>query len=121
MSFYEIALAASPESLEVRWKLLRALHFAGDFAAQEVRERRAIFERARDVSENGLDLLAGRVGSDVRLEEMDSEAMIGLLETTDVSPRDVARVYFWSAINWGVWGRDVGLLKAVREGVANRL
>jgi tetratricopeptide (TPR) repeat protein len=120
VSFYESALAASPESLEVRWKLLRALHFAGDFAAQEVRERRAIFERARDVSEKGLDLLADRV-SGVRLEEEEPEAIRRRLEAKDVSPSDVARLYFWSAINWGAWSRDVGLLKAVRQGVANRL
>ena len=120
VSFYESALAASPESLEVRWKLLRALHFAGGFAAQEVRERRAIFERARDVSEKGLDLLADRV-SGVRLEEEEPEAIRRGLEAKDVSPSDVARLYFWSAINWGAWSRDVGLLKAVRQGVANRL
>ena len=120
VSFYESALAASPESLEVRWKLLRALHFAGDFAAQEVRERRAIFERARDVSEKGLDLLADRV-SGVRLEEEEPEAIRRRLEAKNVSPSDVARLYFWSAINWGAWSRDVGLLKAVRQGVANRL
>lgn len=121
VSFYEGALAASPGSLEVRWKLLRALHFAGDFAAQEAQERRAIFDRAREVSDEGLDLLADRVGSGVRLEEKEPEAIRSWIEARDVSPSDVARLYFWSAINWGAWSRDVGLLKAVRQGVANRL
>jgi hypothetical protein len=32
----------------------------------------------------------------------------------------VARLYFWSAINWGAGSRVVGLLGAVRQGVANR-
>jgi tetratricopeptide (TPR) repeat protein len=121
VSFYESALAASPGSLEVRWKLLRALHFAGDFAAQEAQERRAIFDWAREVSDEGLNLLAERVGSGVRLEDTEPEAIRSWLEAKDVSPSDVARLYFWSAISWGAWSRDVGLLKAVREGVANRL
>jgi hypothetical protein len=118
---YESALSARPESLEVRWKLLRALHFAGDFASQDREEKRRIFDRARDVSETGLALLADRVGSGVRLDEMDPDAIGRVLEAADIPPSDVARLYFWSAINWGTWSRNAGLLHAVRQGVANRL
>lgn len=118
---YESALAARRGSLEARWKLLRALHFAGDFAAQEAQERRAIFDRAREVSDEGLELLAARIGSGARLEKAEPEAIRVRLESTDVAPSDVARFYFWAAINWGAWSQDVGLLQAVRQGVANRL
>jgi tetratricopeptide (TPR) repeat protein len=121
LSLYETALAASPGSLEARWKLLRALHFAGEFTAKEAQERRGIFDRARVVSEEGLDLLADRIGSGVRLEEMEPEAIRVRLEAKDIVPSDVARLYFWSAISWGAWSQDVGLLEAVRQGVANRL
>ena len=118
---YESVLSARPGSLEARWKLLRALHFAGDFAAPGEEESRRIFDRTREVSEEGLDLLADGVGSRVRLEEMDPEEIRNRLATADVSPRDVARLYFWSAINWGAWSRNAGLLSAVRQGVANRI
>ncbi len=118
---YEDALSARPESLEARWKLLRALHFAGDFAARGEEESGPIFDRAREVSEQGLDLLADGVGSGVRLDEMDPEEIRNRLAAADVSQRDVARLYFWSAINWGAWSRDAGLLSAVRQGVANRI
>jgi tetratricopeptide (TPR) repeat protein len=121
MSLYEAALAASPGSLEARWKLLRALHFAGEFAAKEAQERREIFDRARVVSDEGMDLLADRIGSGVRLEEMELEAIRVRLDAKGVVPSEVARLYFWSAISWGAWSQDVGLLKAVRQGVANRL
>lgn len=121
VSFYESALAARPESLEVRWKLLRALHFAGDFAPSGKEDARRVFERAREVSEKGLDLLADGVGAEVRLDEMESEAIRSRLEANEVAPRDVARLYFWSAINWGAWSRNVGMLRAVQQGVANRL
>jgi hypothetical protein len=118
---YESALTTRPESLEVRWKLLRALHFAGDFASQDRQEQSRIFDRARDVSEGGMALLAERIDSGVRLEEMDPERIGNRLDGTGVSPSDVARLYFWSAINWGAWSRNAGLLSAVRQGVANRL
>jgi hypothetical protein len=118
---YEGALSDRPESLEARWKLLRALHFSGDFAAPDADEARRIFDRAREVSEQGLDLLAKRVGSRKRLEEMAPEEIRGRLAATDVFSRDVARLYFWSAINWGAWSRNAGLLSAVRQGVANRI
>lgn len=121
VSSYEDALSVRPESLEARWKLLRALHFAGDFAAREEEESGRIFDRAREVSDRGLDLLAGEVGSGVPLDEMDPEEIRGRLVAADVSQRDVARLYFWSAINWGAWSRRTGLLSAVREGVANRI
>lgn len=118
---YENVLTARPESLKVRWKLLRALHFAGHFASEGREEKRRIFDRAKDVSEQGLGLLADQVGSGVRLEEMDPEQIGSLLQAMEVSPSDVARLHFWSAINWGAWSRTVGLLGAVRQGVANRL
>jgi tetratricopeptide (TPR) repeat protein len=121
VSSYEDALSARPESLEARWKLLRALHFAGDFAARGEEESGRIFDRAREVSDQGLDLLAGGVGSGVRLDEMDPEEIRNRLAAADVSQRDVARLYFWSAINWGAWSRRAGLLSAVRRGVANRI
>jgi len=118
---YEAALTARPDDLEARWKLLRALHFAGDFAGKGERERRAIFERAREVSEEGLERLAQALGSGERLDAADLEALDGRLQAADVRTTDVARLYFWAAINWGAWSRVVGLLGAVRQGVANRL
>jgi tetratricopeptide (TPR) repeat protein len=118
---YEAALAARPDSLEARWKLLRALHFAGDFALEDRDEQRGIFGRGREVSEQGLELLARQVGSEKRLDELELEELERLLDAAGVSSSDVARFYFWSAINWGAWSRVVGLLGAVRQGVATRL
>jgi tetratricopeptide (TPR) repeat protein len=117
-SAYERALEVGPESLEAHWKLLRALHFAGDFAQPEKEEARRIFARARQVSEHGLEVLADRLGP---LEELDPEALRDRAERSDLVPSDVARLHFWSAINWGAWSRTVGVLQAVRQGVANRL
>lgn len=118
---YESALAASPESLEARWKLLRALHFEGEFAAQEAEDKRTVFGRAREVSEEGLGLLADQVGAGVRLDDLETGDVASRLAASGLPPTGVARLYFWSAINWGAWSQQVGLLRAVRKGVANRL
>jgi tetratricopeptide (TPR) repeat protein len=118
---YEAALAAHPESLEARWKLLRALHFAGDFVLKDHEERRRIFDRGRQVSEQGLEHLARQVGPGTRLDDLEPDALKRRIESAGVASNDVARLYFWSAINWGAWSRVVGLLGAVRQGVATRL
>jgi tetratricopeptide (TPR) repeat protein len=118
---YEAALMARPDDLEARWKLLRALHFAGDFTGKGEKERRKVFERARKVSEDGMERLAQEVGAGERLEAVDLELLGGRLEAAGVRAGDVARLYFWGAINWGAWSRVIGLLGAVRQKVANRL
>jgi len=118
---YESALSADPGSLEARWKLLRALHFAGEFAYADPEDEREIFARATDLAEQGLALLEDRASLGGELEEISPEGIGSRLEAADLEPGDAARLYFWSAISWGAWSRNVGLLSAVRQGVANRL
>ncbi|MDH3687446.1 MAG: hypothetical protein OEP95_14535, partial [Myxococcales bacterium] len=118
---YESALAERPESLEARWKLLRALHFAGDFVPSSEEREREVLDRARAVSEGGLARLTELSDSGGPLDELAPESLRERVERMGQSPEDVARFYFWSAINWGAWSRRTGLLQAVRQGVANRL
>jgi len=118
---YESALSVDPENVAARWKLLRALHFAGEFAFEAPEEAQRFFARAKDLAEEGLTLLADRASSGVRLEEIDPGELGGRLAAADLAPGDVASLYFWSAIGWAAWSRDVGLLDAVAQGVANRL
>jgi len=118
---YEQALAADPSDLEARWKLLRSLHFAGEFTLRDEVEQQALFERARNTAEAGLDRLAERLGGSERFEQASDAARGERLAATGTNPEDVARLYFWSAINWGAWSRTVGILTAVRTGVANRV
>ena len=61
------------------------------------------------------------MGSGGPLEQREPAEVEALLGDAGVRPTDVARFYFWSAINWGAWSRSVGLLGAVRQGVADRL
>lgn len=113
---YEAALATEPASLEARWKLLRALYFAGYFAERESARANERFARALAVSDAGVALLASHGPPP---HERPAAALAALAPAT--RRREVARFYFWSAINWGAWAQANGLLAAVREGVANRL
>ena len=118
---YQEALAADPQNLEVRWKLLRALHFEGDFVAEGRDARRRVFDRGRILSDEGVADLAERVGGGDPLHELSSETLQERLAQAAVSPEDVAAFYFWSTIHWAAWSQVSGLLSAVRRGVAGRL
>lgn len=113
---YEKAYAADPTHLEAAWKLLRALHFQGDYATDEREAKQAIFERGREVMEAALNQLGERVGGREALDEMVPEKF------AEVFPEpEVAKIYFWGAINWGLWGEVFSKMKAARQGVAGRL
>ncbi len=113
---YEEALAASPGSLEVRWKLLRALYFLGDYATDGRDEKLAIFQRGRELSNESRSLLAERVGRP-ELHKDEPEEIAAAL----ASEPQAASVYFWSAVHWGLWGRHRGKIAAARQGVAKKI
>lgn len=96
---YEAAVAAAPDALEPRWKLLRALHFAADFASRDADEEHAFVERATAAADDAKDRLA----------------------PGGTTARDAAALHFWSAVAWAAWGQRHGLLGAVRKGVAGRV
>jgi hypothetical protein len=116
---YEAAIAAAPDALEPRWKLLRALWFAGDFASGDPAAEKASYERGIAEAERAFDVLAARVGGRDALDAFSPEALRAALPAADA--HDAASLYFWSAVNLGAWARQAGLLSAVRAGVANRL
>jgi hypothetical protein len=118
---YAGALAADPGDFEARWKLLRALHFQGEFAMEEPDAKRRVFDRARAVSEEGTALLAERVGGGEQLHEFSDDALQERLARGAVSPHDIAAFHFWSAVNWAAWSQVSGLFSAVRRGVAGRV
>jgi len=118
---YAAALASDPENLAARWKLLRALRFEGKFATAERELKLRRFDRARALADEGISLLAQRVGGGRRLHELDPDALRVRLAAGPYPGHDVAAFYFWSALNWGSWGQVVGAARAVRRGVPNRI
>ncbi len=97
---YRAAAEAEPDSLEARWKLLRALHYAIDFTTLSEDDQEA------------------RVGEAVEVVRA-SDALTA--SDRPAASADVARLLFWSSIAWGTRAQRVGLLTIVREGVAKRM
>ena len=101
VSGYETA-AASPDSIEARWKLARALFFEAKFTGLAPEAQRALFEKARDAGEEALARLGGRG------------------ESLAADP-DAAPAYFWTAVAWGEWAQVVPRVKAAKTGAAARV
>lgn len=114
---YERALKADPASLDAAWKLLRALHFKGDYLARTSEEKQKIFGRGRDVAEAALDRLGQRAGGRKKLDALSpQEAAKALAAIPQAKP-----IHLWAAVHWGLWGDNFGRLAAARQGVGDRV
>lgn len=114
---YEKALRADPANLDAAWKLLRALHFKGDYVARTSEEKQKIFARGRDVAEAALDRMAQRAGGRKKLDELSPQAA-----TKALAGIPQARpIHLWAAVHWGLWGDSFGRLAAARQGVGDRV
>jgi tetratricopeptide (TPR) repeat protein len=114
---YERALKAEPGNLEASWKLLRALHFQGDYVARSSEEKQKIFGRGRDVAEAALDRIGQRAGGRKRVDGLPprdaAKAIAGIPEARPI--------HLWAAVHWGLWGDSFGRLAAARQGVGDRV
>lgn len=113
---YERAASARPESIEVQWKLLRALFFEGQYTGYSRPERRARYAEAVEQAESFLAQAANACGGQ-RTWKRGTRAELA----NHCDPGDAAQLYLWSAIAWAQWGRASGLIDAVRSGMATKL
>lgn len=114
---YTTALEAEPESLEARWKLLRALYFQGEFVLDDSDTRLELFEKGRAIADTGRFQIEKHYGmTEDSLEMKPQEVAAAIGEDTTA-----AEVYFWSSTHWGLWGRYRGKIAAARQGVATKI
>jgi tetratricopeptide (TPR) repeat protein len=108
-----------PDFVEARWKLARALYFQGRYTGLDDEGRRAVFVKARRVSEDAIHIL-GRSLEDRGIKgffELGPEALAGNLKDRS----DAAPTYYWAAACWGQWALSVGKLEAVKTGAADKI
>jgi tetratricopeptide (TPR) repeat protein len=117
MAAYEQAIKAHPQELEGYWKLLRAIHFKGEYVARTPAEKQAAFGRGREVAEAALNLLAKGAGGRPRLDKMSPKETAKAL----ASVPHAIDVYLWGGADWGLWGDAFGKMAAARQGVADRV
>ena len=116
IAVYEQAADAQPESIEVQWKLLRALFFEGQYTGYKRPERRAHYAQAVERAETFMAQAAERCGGGPTWKR-GTRAEVA----AHCNPDDAAQLYLWSAIAWAQWGRASGLVDAVRSGMATKL
>src|SRR5262249_56866897 len=62
--------ARAPDQVEARWKLARALYFKGEYTGLDEDSRRAVFEKAKRVSEEAIAILnKGLAGKDEYVQD----------------------------------------------------
>lgn len=113
---YRRAVAADPDDLGLRIKLLEAVFFEAEYARRDEGERKAMFERGRELFEESFELLARRAGRR-SLRGVDADRLPELL--ADVP--EAGALYFWGSVHWGLWAQYFGKLQAVRKGVAKKI
>lgn len=110
---YESLLARRPDDLEIRWKLLRARHFYGEYVLEDGDEKLELYERTRDLADESRAMLLERHD----LEQADAEVVARAF----AGDSRAAAIYYYSAVHWGQWGDATGRLKAARAGVGEKL
>ncbi|HEV7667882.1 MAG TPA: hypothetical protein VGS22_05120 [Thermoanaerobaculia bacterium] len=114
---YEKALKAKPGQLEASWKLLRALHFKGEYVATASEAKQAAFGRGKQVVEAAIDELGKRAGGRAKFDAMAPAAAAKALAGVPEAPY----VFLWGAVDWGLWGDAFGKLAAARQGVGDKV
>jgi len=87
-----IATASGAEKEEAIWKLMRAYYFKGKYTTNDSEMKKKVYDLGKDLGKVGLDEFPESVG-----------------------------IHLFSAIVWGVWGEEYGILKAARQGVAGKI
>ena len=114
---YERAVKEQPDRLEGYWKLLRALHYQGDYAVQSREGKQKVFGHGREVVEAAMDRLGRRVGGRKKLDELPPEQVAKLVSGIPEAPA----IFLWGGIHWGLWGDVYGRLAAARQGAGDKI
>lgn len=80
------------QKAEATWKLIRAYYFKGDYTTNVSDEKKKIYDVGKEIGEQAIKNYPDSPG-----------------------------VFLFTAIVWGVWGEEYGILKAAREGVAGKI
>ncbi|MCU1230181.1 MAG: hypothetical protein JWO97_3065 [Acidobacteria bacterium] len=114
---YQKAIAANPNDVEARWKLLRAIRFKGAYVAASNDDKKAVYNVGRKAGDGAIALVERQLaakGVKAKASEKDVAAVARAIP-------GAGEVYFWDSVNWGEWAIAYGKMAAVREGAADRI
>jgi tetratricopeptide (TPR) repeat protein len=112
---YERAVKEQPDRLEGYSKLLRALHYKGDYAVHTKEGKQQVFGRGREVVEAALERLGRRAGKN--LGDLPPAQVAKLVAKIPEAPE----IFLWGGIQWGLWGDVYGRMAAARQGVGDKI
>ena len=120
ISNYDEASRA-PDQVEARWKLARALYFKGAYTGLDEDSRRAVFDKAKRVSEEAIAIL--NKGLSGKVEDVQDAVRFGpeFLSGKLKDRSDAAPTYFWAAVAWGEWALARGKVDAANSGAAETI
>lgn len=112
---YERAVKEQPDRLEAYSKLLRALHYQGDYAVPTKEGKQKVFGRGREVVEAALARMSRRAGK--KLDDLPPAQVAKLVAGIPEAPS----IFLWGGIHWGLWGDVYGRIAAARQGVGDKI
>jgi tetratricopeptide (TPR) repeat protein len=108
---YRRAVAADPDSVPARCRLIRGLFFRASFCGGTAEARKPLLEEAKAAGDEGLRRIDARIGT------VTGPARLEALRRVP----DAAAMHFWTAVAWGEWALARGKFAAARQGAAGRL
>ena len=113
------AIAAEPESLESRWRLMRALYFKGEHTTDDSAAKRTLFDEGRTVAEQALSILRREAGR-VAHRDLGKATPVELVPHVKGNPAAVPS-FLWASVDWGKWALVFGKSAAVKQGAAAKI
>lgn len=116
---YQKAVAANPNDLDARAKLLRSLRFKGQYVATSTDEKKKIYADAKKAGEDALKVVGRALAPKgvSSIEKAPEKQVADAARTVPGAPE----IFLWDSINWGEWALVYGKMAAAREGAADRI
>lgn len=116
---YQKAVAANPNDLEARAKLLRSLRFKGQYVAASDDDKKKVYGDAKKAGEDALAAV-GRALAPKGVTSIEKAPEKQVADAARTVP-GAAEVFLWDSINWGEWALAYGKMAAARQGAADRI
>lgn len=112
-------IVEAPGSIDLRWRLMRAFYFKGEYAVFDVASKRAIFDEGKVAGEEALTLIRKDAG--VRTgKPLEKASPVELVPFVTGRP-DVVAAFYWASVDWGKWAIVFGKTAAVKKGAAAKI
>ena len=113
------AIELDRESLEPRWRLMRAFYFKGEYTSRDPEEQKRIFDEGKTAGEEAIALIRKKVAAATGRPTKD-DGPVALAGAAREIP-GAAATFLWAGVDWGKWALVFGKTAAARKGVAAKI